>query len=313
MLLELISSLTLLEEEYILNIAQTSSKRYKKFYISKKNGKLRAIYHPSKELKGIQRVIHNELLQKLPTHPASAAYKQGCSIKKHAEQHKKCKYLLRLDFKNFFESISEIDIRCFARKNLIGVIKGWSEEDTKLLVELATFKGGLTIGSITSPLLSDALCYQLDVALFSLSHVLGVTYTRYADDLYFSTNHRNILKNIPSNVDSIIKKLEYPNRLEINHSKTNHSSKKNRMMVTGLTLTNDFNVSIGRSKKREIRSKIYKWSELNKDDKLHLSGYLSYIKSVEPSFINTLCGKYGATIIQNIITFNSKKDTNLKS
>lgn len=81
MLLELISILTLLEEEYILNIAQTSSKRYKKFYISNKNGKLRAIYHPSKELKGIQRVIHNELLQKLPTHPASAAYKQGCSIK----------------------------------------------------------------------------------------------------------------------------------------------------------------------------------------------------------------------------------------
>ncbi|MCD9536006.1 RNA-directed DNA polymerase [Photobacterium carnosum] len=272
----------------------------------KKSGGNRVIYHPSKELKGIQRVIHEELLQKLPIHLASAAYNKGCSIKKHAEQHRKAKYLLRLDFKNFFESITEIDINCFVNNKFIDIFDDWSEEDTKLLIDLTTFKGGLTIGSITSPLLSNAICYQLDIALFSLSHELEVTYTRYADDLYFSTFHRDVLKKIPSKVDIIIKELEYPKNLKVNNNKTNHSSKKNRMMVTGLTLTNDFKVSIGRSKKREIRSKIYKWVDLNQDDKLQLSGYLSYIKSVEPSFINTLCGKYGAKVIQQIIIFNSK-------
>lgn len=63
MLLELISELLLLEEDYILEIAGTASKRYKKFYIKKRNGSSRAIYHPSKELKGIQRIIHDELLK----------------------------------------------------------------------------------------------------------------------------------------------------------------------------------------------------------------------------------------------------------
>lgn len=309
MLLELISSLTILEKDYISNIAQTSSLRYKKFYINKKNGSLRAIYHPSKELKGIQRVIHDELLKKLPSHPASSAYKKGCCIKKHAEQHKKSRYLLRLDFKNFFESISDDDIRYFANKNLLGSIDNWSEEDTNFLVKITTFKGGLTIGSITSPLVSDAICYPLDVALFSLSHELGVIYTRYADDLYFSTNNQNILNKIPAHVDSIIKKLEYPKNLKINNKKTYHSSKKNRMMVTGLTLTNDSEISIGRSKKREIRSKIYNWIKLNIEEKNHLSGYLSYIRSVEPQFINRLCNKYGATVIKNIIEYNRNKSS----
>lgn len=306
MLLEMISNVTLLEKDYIKNIAKTASSRYKRYLIPKKSGGNRVIYHPSKELKGIQRVIHDELLQKLPIHLASAAYNKGCSIKKHAEQHRKSKYLLRLDFKNFFESITETDVCFFAKSIFSDIFDGWSDEDTKLLVELTTFKGGLTIGSITSPLLSNAICYQLDVALFSLSHELEVTYTRYADDLYFSTFNRNTLKKIPPKVDVIIKELEFPKNLKVNNKKTNHSSKKNKMMVTGLTLTNDFKVSIGRSKKREIRSKIYKWVDLDQVDKLQLSGYLSYIKSVEPSFINVLCGKYGAEVIQKIIRFNSK-------
>lgn len=308
MLLELISNITILEEDYILNVAQTSSQRYKKFHIPKRNGSLRTIFQPSKELKGIQRVIHDEVLKTLPSHIASAAYKEGSSIKKHADQHRKSNYLLRLDFKDFFESISDHDIRTFANQNLVGKISGWTSDDTNLLVKLATFKGALTIGSITSPLLSDAIRYNLDVALFSFSHELGITYTRYADDLYFSTNNRGVLKTILSKVEDVISNLDYPSQLKINRSKTYHSSKKNKMMVTGLTLTNDYKISIGRAKKREIRSKIYNWSRLDLEQKRHLSGYLSYIKSVEPAFINTLCSKYGANIIREISVFNSQKN-----
>ncbi|MGR2845543.1 hypothetical protein ABMX62_00580 [Vibrio vulnificus] len=63
MLLNLISKLVLLEKEYIVSIADTASWRYKRFFINKKNGKLRAIYHPAKELKAIQRVVHDEVLK----------------------------------------------------------------------------------------------------------------------------------------------------------------------------------------------------------------------------------------------------------
>lgn len=305
MLLELISELLLLEEDYILEIADTASKRYKKFYIKKRNGSSRAIYHPSKELKGIQRIIHDELLTGLPSHTESMAYKKGCSIKNHADKHKKSRYLLRLDFKKFFESITENDIRLLADKVIANLKSGWDDADTNLLIKLTTFNGGLTIGSITSPLLSDAICYPLDALLCSMSHELGVTYTRYADDLYFSTNERNILTKIPDRVREILNALEYPANLTINNGKTYHSSKKNKMMVTGLVLTNNSKVSIGHAKKREIRSKVHTWHKLDESQKRHLSGYMSYIKSVEPSFINTLCNKYGADIIKNIISYNS--------
>ncbi|EGR0790832.1 RNA-directed DNA polymerase, partial [Vibrio vulnificus] len=56
---------------------------------------------------------------------------------------------------------------------------------------------------------------------------------------------------------------------------------------------------------REIRSQIYNWTSLNDEDKKYLSGYLSYVKSVEPEFINALCCKYGAYKIKEIIIFNS--------
>ncbi|EIU7595104.1 retron St85 family RNA-directed DNA polymerase [Vibrio vulnificus] len=305
MLLNLISKLVLLEKEYIVSIADTASWRYKRFFINKKNGKLRAIYHPAKELKAIQRVVHDEVLKKLPSHEASYAYKQGCSVKKHAEMHKGARYMLRIDFKNFFESIRTEDIRHFADKKMMSYVEGWTNADTELLVKLTSFQEGLTIGSITSPLLSDAICYDLDVAVFSLAHELGVKYTRYADDLYFSTNKKGVLKSIPPKIDALLLDLKCPHNLKINTAKTHHSSKKSRMMVTGLTITNDNNISIGRTRKREIRSQIYKWTNLNDEDKKYLSGYLSYIKSVEPEFINALCCKYGSSKIKEIIVFNS--------
>lgn len=307
MLLELIAESTILESNYIIDISKSVSTRYKKFYITKRNGKQRAIFHPSKELKGIQRVIHNEILTDLPSHKSSFAYKKYCSIKKHADMHRDSRYLLRVDFKNFFESIRDKDIRTYIDNVMADRIDGWSSEDTELLIRLTTFKGGLTIGSITSPLLSDAICYELDVNLFSLSHQLGVKYTRYADDLYFSTNNRGVLKSIPDKVGCVIGTLKYPKDLKINTSKTHHSSKKNRMMVTGLTITNDAKISIGRAKKREIRHKIFNWKDLDIDQKCYLSGYLSYIKSVEPTFINSLCNKYGSSIIKEIITYNNEK------
>ena len=60
-----------------------------------------------------------------------------------------------------------------------------------------------------------------------------------------------------------IEKLKYLTSLRINSKKTHHSSKKNRINVTGLVITNNCTVSIGRNKKREIRTMIYNWDKLN--------------------------------------------------
>jgi len=298
MLIEHLSDSLILTENFICELADTASKNYNKFSVPKKNGGTRVIYQPHKELKLLQRVIHDDFLVKLPVHPASTAYLQGASVKNNAEKHKKNKYLLRLDFVDFFKSITHNDILSFMMENEIH--PDWNEYDKEIFLKLVCYNGRLTMGSVTSPMLSNLICNKLDRIIDSMCSQQNITYTRYADDIYLSTNTPDILGSMPQRVIKVLRLLEYPKHLIINSSKTKHSSKKSRMMVTGLTITNTGNISIGRDKKREIRSLVYKWDQLTIEKKKYLQGYLSYCVSVEPLFINSLCEKFSAKIIKKI-------------
>jgi hypothetical protein len=74
-------------------------------------------------------------------------------------------------------------------------------------------------------------------------------------------------------------------------------------MVTGLILTSNGRISIGRNKKRTIKSMVYKHinNQLEPNEESYLQGYLSYINSVEPSFIQSLKKKYTAEIILKLM------------
>lgn len=300
MLLKYLSERLLLEKSYIEELANTASVRYKQYFIPKRNGGLRSILHPAKELKTLQRVIHEDVLTRLPVHKAAHAYRKGLGLRKHASVHSTSHYMLRMDFKNFFESISAEDIENFFSENSLLISSEWGKEDTLLLRKIVCYKSSLTIGSVTSPTISNAICYELDLIVDRLCLSKGVKYTRYADDLYFSTDKPNVLKEIEKNIHIVVSKLRKPNALKINNSKTHHSSKKNKMSVTGLVITNDGQVSIGRDKKRKIRSMVHQWETLNGKERKYLVGYISYCVSIEPEFINTLCRKYGADVISTI-------------
>ena len=301
MLIEMLSSSLLITENYIETVAKTASSRYKKFAIPKKNGKFRHIHQPARELKALQRIIHDEVLSRLSIHDAACAYKAKSKILDHASKHQKAKYLLRLDFKNFFESIRESDIADFANNEIRNIIPNWSHEDTSLLTALTCLNFHLTIGSVSSPALSNAICYEMDEKITALCNTLNITYTRYADDLYFSCTAENILPTIPTEIKKIIRELKYPKNLWLNLDKTVHSSHKRSMKITGLTLTNSGAISIGREKKRKTKSLIHNWKTITTEQKSYLSGYLAYCSSVEPNFINTLCAKYGAQLISEIL------------
>ena len=303
MLLDFLSNKLLLEPKFITDLAITASVRYKRYPIKKKNGGVRIICHPSKELKALQRVLHEDILSRLPIHDSAFAYRKNINLSHHAQEHVRAKYLLRMDFKRFFESIRFTDIEGFINDHKNILSSEWSDNDTELLCQIVCYKNSLTIGSVTSPILSNSICYELDVLLENICHSKKVTYTRYADDLYFSTEVPNILRTIEKEVIKQIKLLNYPKKLKINSGKTHHSSRKNRLNVTGLVITNDIKVSIGRDKKREIRTMIFNWNKLKDFQKDYLVGFLSYCRSVEPEFINSLCAKYGSDLIVKIQTY----------
>ncbi len=103
---------------------------------------------------------------------------------------------------------------------------------------------------------------------------------------------------VPDLVQNILTK-EYEDRIAINKLKTVFSSKGNNRHVTGVTLTNDNKLSIGRDRKRTISALIHKYKIgiLSEDDKLHLKGLLAFSMSVEPEFYHRMASKYSYNVV----------------
>ena len=123
-------------------------------------------------------------------------------------------------------------------------------------------------------------------------------YSRYADDLYFSTNKPNLMGDLFAELKQDLRQRKSP-RLSLKEEKTVFTSRKHKRLVTGLVLTPDKKVSIGRAKKRRIRAMVYQFTknELNDKDIAYLRGYIAYVNSVEPTFVETLRRKYGKETI----------------
>lgn len=298
MLLDIMARSLSLTPRYIANLANTASHRYKHFTIAKASGGRRDIYHPAKPLKAVQRWLQSGVVDRLPLHNAAAAYRKGRNIADHARTHLKSRYLLRIDLADFFESITADDIAAYLADQTAILPKGWTAADTYLFVQLVCRDKRLTIGAITSPGLSNALCYSLDRILATQCAKADIVYTRYADDMFFSTLVPNLLGGMHTLVEETLKAVPYPASLKINPTKTRHSSLKRRRRVTGIVLSTQGGISLGRRFKRVIRSQIHRLDELAPRERTRLAGLLAHVKDIEPDFFNRLVLKYGEKVLK---------------
>ena len=287
--------------EYITNLARGASYEYKEYWIAKRTGGYRVIHHPSRRLKALQRWLLQNVIDSFPVHPSAVAYRHGKSIWDNARVHAKSRYLLRMDLKDFFHSISERDIRNYISHHA-GLFISWSVPDIDAFCGLVCRRQILTIGAPTSPALSNAICHDLDVSLHALCETMGVKYTRYADDLFFSTLEQNVLAIVEKEVRNIIPSLPVPQKLSVNTTKTRHSSKKGARHVTGIVLGSDGLPPIGRAFKRRIRALIHKYASLNGASRASLAGMIAYAEGFDPDFINSLITKYGLPAIRGAMT-----------
>lgn len=287
-----------ISEGKVGGIAAAASHSYKTFTIPKKNGKHRTIHHPSKVLKAVQRWLLHAVIRRLPVSSAATAYESGSSIRKNAEIHRGARFAVRIDLADFYPSITSADFDAYA--GATPALAGWTKDDLELFKQLVFKDGRLTVGAPTSPSLSNRLCVELDrgCAAFALS--IGAKFSRFADDLVFSTVAPDRLGVAEEEVCSVISRLRYPAGLSVNAAKTQHFSRKHGIYVTGLTIGSDGEVYLGRSRKRRIRALIHKIDRLEPPDRLRLAGYLSFAKSVDGEFINALVHKYGADVIDRV-------------
>ncbi|MFA0670611.1 RNA-directed DNA polymerase [Vibrio splendidus] len=280
-----------------------SPEKYKVYRIPKRKHGFRVIAQPTKELKTYQRAFIS--LIQLPVHECAMAYCKEKSIKDNAAAHKNNKYLLKLDLENFFNSITpEIFWEVWASFTSLP-----SEEDRKWMEKLLFWdKQGklvLSVGAPSSPLLSNFCMTNFDKELTSYCKKKDVSYTRYADDLTFSTNKRDALFSFPAVISEFLDK-HFSSRLMINHSKTAFSSKAHNRHVTGITITNEGKLSLGRERKRYIKHKVhqFKIEKLDPYEIQHLKGLLAFAKHIEPKFIKSLNNKYSKLLIKKIFETN---------
>ncbi|QRM27900.1 retron St85 family RNA-directed DNA polymerase [Microvirga sp. VF16] len=289
----------------IETIVETAPARYKVYDIPKRSGGTRTIAQPSRELKALQRYILSTKLVKFPVHKSAMAYLPGKNIARNAEEHLNGNILLKLDFENFFPSILVKDWESFAKKHPVQVIP---VEDIKLYSKIL-FWGQrsrtprcLSIGAPTSPMLSNLLLFTLDEQLDEAARKCSVNYTRYADDITVSGSTVEQVTAFEKLARKIVKSLRSP-RLIFNEEKRGLYTRGQRRMVTGLIITPNGTLSIGRERKRTISAMLHKalLGELDLESTGHLKGLLGFSLANEPLFVNRMREKYGDAIVDRVL------------
>ncbi|RSL29691.1 RNA-directed DNA polymerase [Salibacterium salarium] len=228
---------------YILYIKKVNN-LYHSFEIYKKSGGIRKINAPTVELKDIQQ----KLAKALYKHQAdkwnkkrnnlSHAFEKKKSIITNAKIHRNKRFVLNIDLENFFESFNFGRVRGFFIKNNHLLLPN---EVATVIAQLSCYQGKLPQGAPSSPIITNLICEILDLRLLKIARRYKVDYTRYADDLTFSTNKNSFLEQETRFLEEISKELKRSG-FEINEKKTRLQFKDSRQVVTGLVVNKKVNV-----------------------------------------------------------------------
>ncbi|MBO4379752.1 MAG: RNA-directed DNA polymerase [Muribaculaceae bacterium] len=271
--------------------------RYRSFQIPKKSGGTRTISAPCKSLKYILRIV-NILLQAVHK-PSTAAkgFVPRLSIVDNAAPHVGKNYVLNLDLKDFFPSISEARVRA----RLMAKPFNFTDEVATTLAGLCSYRPYsketahqriapcvLPQGAPTSPTLTNAICDRLDMLLSGVARRFNLTYTRYADDITFSSNHYVFSRD--GEFMTEVRRIIAGQGFEINEKKTRLQRRHEHQEVTGLTVNEKVNTA--RRYARDIRNLLYIWNYhgIADAERSFLWNYDKPQRRV-PDMINAISGK----------------------
>lgn len=293
MLLEALAARAKVPVDVLEGLAASASKRYKVYPIPKRDGSMRLISHPSRSLKAIQRWLSRNLLQNAPVHSAATAYEKGQSIRENALRHAGSSFTTRLDFKDFFPSFNSSSVRMFLDDLNADCSLGLPSSDIIFATRIFCKGSALAIGAPSSPKLTNAMMFKFDRNIYEYSQGRGVIYTRYADDLYISAFNSECIRDVEEYIRNVVSNHDCP-KLFLKEEKTLHLSKRGHRSVTGLVITPSGKVSLGRQRKREIKTLVYKalQNSLNPVERGRLAGLIAFAHDIEPNFIGSLSQKF---------------------
>lgn len=234
---------------------------YKVFRIIKKTGGERIIYAPISPIKILQRKLNNILQLIYSPKRCVQGFVPGKSILTNAQTHIRRGSVLNIDLSNFFPSINFGRVRGMFMANPYSI----PEKPATVLAQICCVDGHIPQGAPTSPVVSNMICGKLDSDLLQLARRFRCSYTRYADDITFSTTRDRI----PSQLGTLIYENELTraeigdllrsriesNGFSVNSAKLRIQGRGTRQEVTGLTVNSSPNVR--RKYIRQIRAIVH--------------------------------------------------------
>jgi retron-type reverse transcriptase len=304
MLVQTLAKTAKVEEARLVQISETASRRYKVYEIPKRTGGTRTIEHPSREVKAIQRWIVSAVFNRFPVHECATAYRKGCGIRENAERHQHSRYTDRFDFANFFPSFTQERVESFVRVGTDELGIELTSDDVRFVGNIVCRNRRLTIGAPSSPAITNTMMFEFDRGMYQYCSARELVYTRYADDIFVSAYGPNMLYGIEDQIRQVKREITHI-FLRINRRKTVHLSKKRVRRITGVVITPEHKLSIGRERKREIKSLIHRWLNNNLDaEKLdYMRGLVAFARDIEPSFEERLRTKYGERALDEILRY----------
>ena len=238
-----------------------ASGRYHNFSIPKRSGGTRQIYAPDDRLKSLQQALvraledcNTEIAKERGFEDGfSHGFELNRSIFTNAWAHKRRRYVLNLDLEDFFPSINFGRVRGFFIKNNR---YGLQPKVATIIAQIACFQGSLSQSSLpqgapSSPIISNLVAHVMDVRLGKLAGAVKCTYTRYADDLTFSTNRKEFPDALAHSVleaeggwalsDPLLNEIRRSG-FAVHSAKTRMQCRPSQQLVTGLTVNEKVNV-----------------------------------------------------------------------
>lgn len=272
---------------------------YKRFYMLKKSGGVRLISAPMPRLKALQHWVLEHLLQQIPLHPAVHGFRPEHSVVTNAEPHVGQAIVINMDIKDFFPTVSYRRV-----KGLFHVL-GYSEQLATIFALLCTepeidevtldgetyyvakSERHLPQGAPTSPAVTNILCKRMDNRLQGVADAVNFVYTRYADDITFSTSEETA--QFVSRVLWQTKEIVEDEGFALHPEKLRVMRKGARKEVTGVVVNEKLNINrktldnfralLFHIEKDGLTGKTWHGSDVSPAS---LKGYAHYVAMVNP-------------------------------
>lgn len=275
---------------------KTWNQWYKVYTIPKRHEGFRVISAPQGLLLSVQRAINENVLSKFKYLDCCHGFRKEHSILTNAAPHANQDLIIKVDIKDFFQSISACRV--------YGIFKkiGYNTQSARFLTRLCTYNGVLPQGAPTSPALANRICQHMDKRIQGLIIRNFAEYTRYADDITVS-GFSDIVRLLP-----LIKHIIYDEGFVVAENKVRVCRRNMRQQVTGLTVNDG--VKIPRDIKKRIRAMIHATVTARR---LHFEnndlsgkafrGYVSYLHFIDSEYSN----KAWDAAIRNSVNLEDKE------